>query len=138
MQEALQAGDISPAQADAARERYAAIHRHFVQAMAKEKKLLDEAKLLNEELLVGSHNALCHTFSQTQHCKDKAWHCLISHARFPVSGLCCIPTCSRNLPVTAALQVCSHRILPWSLTSQAITADNKYLPTCWPYKTHWT
>ncbi len=61
VQEALQAGDISPAQADAARERYAAIHRHFVQAMAKEKKLLDEAKLLNEELLVGLHNAFCHT-----------------------------------------------------------------------------
>ncbi|KAL0032778.1 hypothetical protein WJX79_009876 [Trebouxia sp. C0005] len=51
VQEALQAGDISPAQAEAAKERYAAIHRHFVQAMAKEKKLLDEAKLLNEELL---------------------------------------------------------------------------------------
>ena len=71
VQEALQAGDISPAQADAARERYAAIHRHFVQAMAKEKKLLDEAKLLNEELLVGLK---CHTFSQMQHCNDKPWH----------------------------------------------------------------
>lgn len=58
VQEALQAGDISPAQAEAAKERYAAIHRHFVQAMAKEKKLLDEAKLLNEELLVGSKRFL--------------------------------------------------------------------------------
>ncbi|KAL3136211.1 Coiled-coil flagellar protein [Trebouxia sp. C0010 RCD-2024] len=51
VQEALQAGDITSEQADAAKERYAAIHRHFVQAMAKEKELLDEAKQLNEELL---------------------------------------------------------------------------------------
>ena len=55
MQEALQAGDITSEQAHAARERYAAIHKHFVQAMAKEKDLLDEAKQLNEELLVSSH-----------------------------------------------------------------------------------
>ena len=54
VQEALQAGDITSQQADAARERYAAIHRHFVQAMSKEKDLLDEAKLLNEELLVSA------------------------------------------------------------------------------------
>lgn len=52
VQEALQAGDITWEQADAAKERYAAIHRHFVQAMAKEKDLLGEAKLLNEERLV--------------------------------------------------------------------------------------
>ena len=52
VQDALQAGDITSEQADAAKERYAAIHRHFVQAMAKEKDLLDEAKLLNEERLV--------------------------------------------------------------------------------------
>ena len=54
MQEALQAGDITSEQAEAARERYAAIHKHFVQAMAKEKELLDEAKQLNEELLVST------------------------------------------------------------------------------------
>ncbi len=65
VQEALQAGDINPAQAAAARERYAAIHRHFVQAMAKEKKLLDEAKLLNEELLVGSQCILPYLQSNT-------------------------------------------------------------------------
>ena len=52
VQEAQQAGDITAEQADAAKERYAAIHRHFVQAMAKEKQLIDEAKQLNEELLV--------------------------------------------------------------------------------------
>ena len=57
VQEALQAGDITSEQADAARQRYAAIHRHFVLAMAKEKELLDEAKLLNEELLVSAHIA---------------------------------------------------------------------------------
>ncbi len=59
VQEALQAGDLSSAQADAAKERYAAIHRHFVQAMAKEKHLLDEAKQLNEELLVSSMLLCC-------------------------------------------------------------------------------
>ena len=58
VQEALQVGDITSEQADAAQERYAAIHRHFVQAMAKEKDLLEEAKLLNEERLVR-----CITFS---------------------------------------------------------------------------
>ena len=57
VQEALQAGDIGPEQADAARDRYAAIHRHFVQAMAKEKQLLDEAKQLNEDLLVSNKAA---------------------------------------------------------------------------------
>lgn len=60
LQEALQAGDITLEQADAARERYAAIHRHFVQAMAKEKDLLDEAKLLNEELTVTVTTCLSH------------------------------------------------------------------------------
>ena len=59
VQDSLQAGEISSEQADAARERYAAIHRHFVQAMAKEKQLLDEAKQLNEELLVS--NKATHT-----------------------------------------------------------------------------
>ena len=52
VQDALQAGDISPAQAESAKQRYAAIHQHFVETMAKEKQLVDEAKQLNEELQV--------------------------------------------------------------------------------------
>ena len=52
MQDALQAGDISPAQAESAKQRYAAIHQYFVEAMAKEKQLVVEAKQLNEELQV--------------------------------------------------------------------------------------
>ena len=66
VQEAVQAGEISSTQADAARERYAAIHRHFVQAMAKEKQLLDEAKELNEELLVRPNLA----------CQQQYWLCV--------------------------------------------------------------
>lgn len=52
VQDALEAGEISAEQAEAAKSRYAKIHRHFVEAMAKEKALLDQAKTLNEQLLV--------------------------------------------------------------------------------------
>ena len=52
VQDAQQAGEITAEQADAAKARYAAIHRHFVEAMAREKAVLDQAKTLNEELLV--------------------------------------------------------------------------------------
>lgn len=52
VQDAQEAGEISAEQADAAKTRYAKIHRHFVEAMAREKALLDQAKNLNEQLLV--------------------------------------------------------------------------------------
>ena len=53
VQDAQQAGELTAEQAEAAKERYAKIHHHFVVAMAREKALLDQAKTLNEQLLVG-------------------------------------------------------------------------------------
>ena len=79
MQDAQQAGELTAEQADAAKERYAKIHHHFVVAMAREKALLDQAKSLNEQLLVSVPVTACSHLHASRDCQNtnlSVWMCL--------------------------------------------------------------
>jgi hypothetical protein len=53
--------EISAEKADGAKHKYAKLHALLVQAMSKEKELLDEARSLNRKLQVSSRNKMCCT-----------------------------------------------------------------------------
>ena len=53
MEQLVTSGEITTEQAQAAKQHYASIHKHFVVAMSNEKMLLEEAKGLKRQLEVG-------------------------------------------------------------------------------------
>ena len=87
MHDAQQAGEITAEQAEDAKQRYAQIPRHFLEAMAREKALLDQAITLNVQLLVGSADFAC-MFAQQHGIRTVA---VLAHLVWydPVSETCC-------------------------------------------------
>ena len=53
MEQLVASGEITTEQAQAAKQHFASIHKHFVVAMSNEKMLLEEAKGLKRQLEVG-------------------------------------------------------------------------------------